>query len=96
MLSRPMAIWRGVQPVVVEQPAQNQEVEDTLVFSLRTTSRCLLFVEASLEGIHDMLNMVIQRLDALINVQSTKKMKESYGIGEDEEEEDFDNKTTKN
>ena len=37
--------------MAIKQPAQNQEVEDTPVVSLRTTSRRLLFMEALLEGI---------------------------------------------
>ena len=38
---------------------------NTPVLSPRTTTRRLLFLEASFEGIRDMLNMAIQRLDAL-------------------------------
>ena len=68
----------------VEQPIQNQETDETPILSPRTTSRWLLSLETSIEGLQTtMQEVVLQRLETLARPQIMhKNVKNSFEIGD--------------
>ena len=72
-----MAVRRN-QLTAAEQPARNQEANETLVLSPRTSSRCLLSMEASMERIEATLQEVLQRLENLAPPQLMHQERQEF------------------